>query len=61
MPWRSWKAPAGCACTAPTGFPRAHVQGVLRRDGSTILRLTGDREIPVSRGYLADVKAAGLV
>ena len=40
---------------------RAHVQGVLRRDGSTILRLTGDREIPVSRGYLADVKAAGLV
>ena len=40
---------------------RAHVQGVSRRHGRTILRLTGNREIPVSRGYLADARAAGLV
>ena len=39
----------------------AHVRGVLRREGRTILRLTGGREIPVSRGYLADARAAGLV
>lgn len=40
---------------------RAHVQGVSRRDGRTVLRLTGNREIPVSRRYLAEVRAAGFV
>ena len=40
---------------------RSHVKSVARRDGRTILRLTGGREIPVSRAYLADVRAAGLV
>lgn len=40
---------------------RKHVTGVTRRNGRTILRVTGEREVPVSRGYLADVKAAGLV
>ena len=39
---------------------RRHVTGAARRNGRTILRLTGGREVPVSRGYLADVRAAGL-
>ena len=39
---------------------RGHVTGTTRRNGRTILRLTGGREVPVSRGYLADVRAAGL-
>ena len=37
-----------------------HVGGALRRNGRTILRLTGGHEVPVSRGYLAEVRAAGL-
>lgn len=37
-----------------------HVVGALRRNGRTILRLTGGHEVPVSRGYLAEVRAAGL-
>ncbi len=40
---------------------RAHVAGAARRRGRTALRLTGGHEAPVSRGYLADVRAAGLV
>lgn len=39
---------------------RGHVTGATRRNGRTILKLTGGREVPVSRGYLADVRAAGL-
>ena len=39
---------------------RGHVTGATRRKGRTILVLTGGREVPVSRGYLADVRAAGL-
>ena len=39
---------------------RAHVTGAARRNGRTILTLTGGREVPVSRAYAADVKAAGL-
>ena len=39
---------------------RRHVTGVTRRNGRTILRLTGGREVPVSRGYAADVRAARL-
>lgn len=39
---------------------RGHVTGATRRNGRTILVLTGGREVPVSRGYLADVRAAGL-
>ena len=39
---------------------RAHVTAVVRRKDRTILRLTGDHEVPVSRGYLAAVRAAGL-
>lgn len=40
---------------------RGHVTGATRRSGRTILSLTGGREVPVSRGYLARVRAAGLV
>ena len=40
---------------------RDHVVGTARRNGRRVLRLTGGREAPVSRGYLADVRAAGLV
>ena len=40
---------------------RAHVAGSARRNGRTTLRLTGGHEAPVSRGYLAEVRAAGLV
>ena len=40
---------------------RRHVVGTTRRNGRRVLRLTGGREVPVSRGYLADVRAAGLV
>lgn len=39
---------------------RKHVVAAARRNGRTVLRLTGGREVPVSRGYLADVRAAGL-
>lgn len=39
---------------------RDHVTGAERRNGRTILSLTGGHEAPVSRGYLADVRAAGL-
>ena len=39
---------------------RDHVTGVTRRNGRTTLLLTGGNEAPVSRGYLADVRAAGL-
>ena len=35
-----------------------HVTGALRRDERTVLRVTGDREVPVSRTYLAAVRAA---
>ena len=40
---------------------RGHVVGTARRNGRQVLRLTGGREVPVSRGYLADVRAAGLL
>ena len=39
---------------------RRHVVGILRRNGRTFLRLTGDHEVPVSRGYLAEIREAGL-
>ena len=38
-----------------------HVAGAARRHGRTTLRLTGGHEVPVSRTYLAAVRAAGLV
>lgn len=38
-----------------------HVARVARRHGRTTLRLTGGHEVPVSRTYLAAVRAAGLV
>lgn len=37
-----------------------HVTGAVRRNGRTILSLTGGHEAPVSRGYLAAVREAGL-
>ena len=40
---------------------RQHVEGAARRDGRTTLRLTGGHEVPVSRTYMAAVRAAGLV
>ena len=40
---------------------RGHVTGAVRRNGRTILSLTGGHEAPVSRGYLAAVREAGLV
>ena len=40
---------------------RRHVTGAARRNGRTVLSLTGGHEAPVSRNYLADVRAAGLV
>ena len=39
---------------------RRHVVKASRRNGRTVLHMTGGQEIPVSRGYLADVTAAGL-
>ncbi len=39
---------------------KRHVTGTARRNGRTILRLTGGHEAPVSRGYLPAVRAAGL-
>ena len=39
---------------------RKHVVDVSRRSGRTLLRLTGGHEVPVSRGYLAAVREAGL-
>ena len=35
-----------------------HMQRLVRRDGRMLLRLTGGREIPVSRPYLKAVRAA---
>ena len=35
-----------------------HVTGALRRDERTVLYVTGDHEVPVSRTYLAAVRAA---
>ena len=40
---------------------RHHVEGAARQDGRTTLRLTGGHEVPVSRTYMAAVRAAGLV
>ena len=40
---------------------RAHVTVAARRRGRTTLHLTGGHEAPVSRGYVADVRAAGLL
>ena len=39
---------------------RHHVEGAARRSGRTTLRLTGGHEVPVSRTYMAAVRAAGL-
>ena len=38
---------------------RAHVAGAARRNGRLILKLSGGHEAPVSRTYLAAVRAAG--
>ena len=35
-----------------------HVAEVVQRDAQTLLRLTGDHEVPVSRTYLQSVRAA---
>ena len=40
---------------------RDHVIGTAHRDGRRALRLTGGHEVPVSRSYLADVRAAELL
>ena len=40
---------------------KEHVTGATRRNGRTILSLTGGHEAPVSRGYLPAVREAGLV
>ena len=40
---------------------RRHVTGAARRRSRTTLSLTGGHEVPVSRTYLAAVRAAGLV
>ncbi len=40
---------------------RGHVAGTARHNGRRALRLTGGHEVPVSRSYLADVRAAGLL
>ena len=40
---------------------RLHVEGAARRSGRTTLQLTGGHEVPVSRTYMAAVRAAGLV
>ena len=40
---------------------RGHVTGATRQNGRTILNLTGGHKAPVSRGYLAAVRAAGLM
>ena len=39
---------------------RDHVVEPIRENGRTILRLTAGHEVPVSRSYLADARAAGL-
>ena len=39
---------------------KAHVTRATRRNGRTVLHLTGGHEAPVSRGYLAAVREAGL-
>ena len=38
-----------------------HVVGADRSHGRTTLRLTGGHDVPVSRTYMAAVRAAGLV
>ena len=38
-----------------------HVEGSDRRHGRTLLRLSGSHEVPVSRSYIAAVRAAGLL
>ena len=38
---------------------RAHVAGAARRNGRLVLKLSGGHEAPVSRTYLAAVRAAG--
>ena len=40
---------------------RRHVAGAARSHGRTTLRLTGGHEVPVSRTYMATVRAAGLL
>ena len=35
-----------------------HIQGVIKRDDRTLVRITGAQELPVSRTYLANVRAA---
>ena len=35
-----------------------HVKQAARREGHTLLHLTGDHEVPVGRSYLSDVRAA---
>ena len=35
-----------------------HIQGIIKRDGRTLVRPTGAQELPVSRPYLANVRAA---
>ncbi len=40
---------------------RAHVTGAERRNGRPTLRLTGGHKVPVSRTYLAEARAAGLI
>ena len=40
---------------------RDHVVETMRENGRTILRLTAGHKVPVSRSYLADVRAAGLL
>ena len=40
---------------------RRHVESAARQDGRTTLCLTGGHEVPVSRTYMAAVRAAGLV
>ena len=39
---------------------RTHVSGAARRNGRLILKLSGGHEAPVSRTYLAAVRAAGI-
>ena len=40
---------------------RAHVTGAERSNGRPTLRLTGGHRVPVSRTYLPEVRAAGLI
>ena len=40
---------------------RAHVTGAERSNGRSTLHLTGGHRVPVSRTYLPEVRAAGLI